>query len=41
MNKKVIIIIVVIVVLALIVLAMSYAPSLSELIGRIHSVPQH
>jgi len=40
-NQKVTIIIVVIVGLALIVLAAVYAPSLGEIMRRLHSIPQH
>jgi len=41
MNKKVTILIVVIAVLALVTLAVIYAPSLTEAMLRMHSIPQH
>lgn len=41
MNKKVIIVVVMIVVLALITLAIIYAPSIAEVVLRMHSIPQH
>jgi len=41
MNKKVIIVLVVIVMLALVALAVIYAPSLTEAMLRMHSIPQH
>lgn len=41
MNKKVTILIVVIVILALAALAVIYAPSLTEIMLRMHSIPQH
>ena len=41
MNNKVITLIVVIVVLALVALAVIYAPSLTEAMLRMHSIPQH
>jgi len=41
MNKNVIIVIIVIIGLALVVLAAVYAPSLGEIMQRLHSIPQH
>jgi hypothetical protein len=41
MNKKVAILIVVVVVVALVTLAVIYAPSLTEAMLRMHSIPQH
>ena len=41
MNKKVIIIIVVIFVVVLVALAVIYAPSLAEIMLRMHRIPQH
>ena len=41
MNKKVITLIVVLVVVGLVALAVAYSPSLTELILRIHPIPQH
>ncbi len=41
MNQKVTVTIVVIVGLALCALAVIYAPSLGEIIQRIHPIPQH
>lgn len=41
MNKKVTILIAVIAVLALIALAVVYAPSLTEIMLQMHSIPQH
>jgi hypothetical protein len=42
MNKKVTIIFIVIVLLALAALAMTYyAPNITEIMLRMHSVPQH
>jgi len=41
MNKKVTVVVVVIVVLALVTLAIIYAPSLTEAMLRMHSIPQH
>lgn len=41
MNKKVTILIIVIVVLVLVALAVIYAPSLTEAMLRMHSIPQH
>lgn len=40
-NQKVTIVIVVIIGLALVVLAAVYAPSLGEIMQRMHSIPQH
>jgi hypothetical protein len=41
MNKRVITLIVVIVVLGLVAWAVIYAPSLTEMMLRMHSIPQH
>ena len=41
MNKNVIPVIVVIVVVVLCASAVIYAPSLAEIIQRIHPIPQH
>jgi hypothetical protein len=42
MNQKIIITsIIVIVVLALVALAVIYAPSITEIMLRMHSIPQH
>lgn len=41
MNKKVAILIVVVVAVALVMLAVIYAPSLTEAMLRMHSIPQH
>jgi len=41
MNRRVITIIVVVIVVVLVTLAMIYAPSLMELMLRMHKIPQH
>jgi hypothetical protein len=41
MNKRVTVIIVVVVAVALCIAGMIFAPNLTEIISRIHTIPRH